>query len=221
MAIGDTEVNIEGDRVENNSSNIVLVPNNNTAGCMRVWGLSFGKDGAAGGIGVPTRDKACDFEQAADDAAAMGEHKIAWWWRCHKPTLYKTFNGDSKAQKQLACWNSMVAMLGKPVASDIPDGSVLLAEEEYQDLLLAQVDPEKIEQLQDKLTQQQSLIEELQEDADEHDNELAELEALKREAARLRAKQENEQKEDAARRAAALEALKKIEARKKDDGDTK
>ena len=32
-------------RVENNSSNIVFVPNNNTENCLRVIGIAFGKNG--------------------------------------------------------------------------------------------------------------------------------------------------------------------------------
>ena len=157
-------------------------------------------------MGLPFRDKSCDFEEAADDAAASGNHKVAWWWRCHKKNLYRTFSGDSKEMKHLACWNSMVDMLDpKPQAS--------VDDEEFA-ALVAQVSKEEYAEQQalveKRITQQESLIEALKED---HSAKDAEIERLKREAARLRAKQAEEEKRDAARRAAALKALPK----KRDD----
>lgn len=169
---------------------------------MRVYGLSFGNGDGAGALGVPFRDKACDYEQAADDAAAMGEHKIAWWWRCHKKNLWKTFEGDSREMKHLACWNSMVSMLDpKPVASlddfDIEQLVAQVSKEEYA---------EQQKLVEDKMAQQQNLIESLKE---EHAEDKAEIERLRREAARLRAEQKAQEERDAARRAAALKALAK------------
>lgn len=169
---------------------------------MRVYGLSFGNGDGAGALGLPFRDKACDYEQAADDAAATGQHKIAWWWRCHKPHLYKTFSGDSKEMKQLACWNSMVSMLDpKPQAS---------ADDYDIEALVAQVSKEEYEEQQQlvekRIAQQNNLIESLKQD---HEDKDAEIERLKREAARLRAEQKKAEDRDAARRAAALRALTK------------
>jgi hypothetical protein len=160
---------------------------------MRVWGISFGTHEGAAGLGLPTRDASCDFEQAADDAAATGNHKIAWWWRCQKKNLYKTFETNrTREQAKLACWNSMVEMIMPETA-----GKVLIPEEEYENLLMAQVQQEEVEQVQDKLAQQQGLIEELQKEVEEAEDQTKELERLKREAARLRAAQEAEKKEDA------------------------
>jgi hypothetical protein len=95
---GDTNFNSES-----SNTNVVLVPNNNTAGCMRVYGFSFGNGDGAGGLGVPFRDKACDYELAADDAAAAGEHDIAWFWRCHKKHLWQAYRdrGESEEEKEL------------------------------------------------------------------------------------------------------------------------
>lgn len=76
---------------ENTSINTVLVPNNNTVDCHKVYGITFGRDDTAGGVGWPYRDVACDYEQAADDAAAMGNHELAWFWRCHKKSNQRAF----------------------------------------------------------------------------------------------------------------------------------
>ena len=97
----DDDISIsENNSVENNSSNIVLVPNNNTENCLRVFGFGWGKDGTSGGFGIPWRSKACDYEQAADDAFAAGERELGWYWKCHNKTLYKPFyeraDGDSR-----------------------------------------------------------------------------------------------------------------------------
>jgi len=83
---GDTTFNSS-----NESSNVVLVPNNNTENCLRVWGLSWGNSSGAGGIGYPHRSAPCDYEQAADDAGALGDHRLAWYWRCHKSNVNKPF----------------------------------------------------------------------------------------------------------------------------------
>lgn len=115
----DTSINTRTSNV-----NAVLVPNNNTAGCLRVYGLSFGNGEGAGAFGVPFRDKACDFEQAADDAAATGAHEIAWYWRCHKPNLYKQFKerGNSREEAISSCHQKMVGLLPQPkVEEDVSE----------------------------------------------------------------------------------------------------
>ena len=84
----------EGDSVENNSSNVVLVPNNNTESCVRVFGLAFGKNGESAAIGWPWRSRACDFEQAADDAFAAGERDLGWFWKCQNKNVARPFRLD-------------------------------------------------------------------------------------------------------------------------------
>jgi len=95
---------------ENSSSNVVLVPNNNTEPCLRIFGLSFSSNGSAGGIGIPWRSKKCDYEQAADDAFAGGERELGWFWKCQNPNLYKSFKdkGEEADVAQGKCWNKMV-----------------------------------------------------------------------------------------------------------------
>jgi len=92
-------VQVGGDTssVENNSSTVVLVPNNNTESCVRVFGLAFGKNGESGAIGFPWRSKKCDFEQAADDAFAGGERDLGWFWKCQNKNLYKQFQGKDES----------------------------------------------------------------------------------------------------------------------------
>lgn len=201
------------DNSENNNTNVVLVPNNNTAGCMRVFGISFGTHDGAAALGAPFRDEACDFEQAADDAAARGDHKIAWWWRCHKKNLYKTFKqkGDTKEMAHLKCWNSMTEML---------TGQVIVDKDEYDSLMAQAVQKEELEeyaeQIEYRYSQQQNLIDSLKQ---EHEQDEQELARLKRKAAELAAEQQAQKDNDAARRAAALKALsKKGEREAKDDG---
>lgn len=98
------------DHSENNNTNVVLVPNNNTESCLRVWGISFGNSDGAGGIGIPWRSKKCDYEQAADDAFAAGERELGWFWKCQNPNLYRSFKdkGESKEQAQQDCHARMV-----------------------------------------------------------------------------------------------------------------
>jgi len=96
--------------IENNSSNIVLVPNNNTENCLRVIGLAFGKNGESAAFGWPYRSKKCDFEGAADDAFAAGERELGWFWKCENPNLYKSFRdkGESKDSAKAECLIKMV-----------------------------------------------------------------------------------------------------------------
>jgi hypothetical protein len=108
VTTGDTSFNSES-----TNTNVVLVPNNNTEGCLRVFGLSFGNSSGAGGIGYPYRSAACDFEQAADDAAAIGDHNMAWFWRCHKKNVWKPFRRPDTTKEQAieACHARMIQFL--------------------------------------------------------------------------------------------------------------
>ena len=179
---------------------MVLVPNNNTAGCQRVYGISFGNGDGAGALGLPYRDKACDLEQAADDAAATGNHKIAWWWRCHKPNLYKTFEGDTKEFKHLACWNSMVSMLEEPVANfNEPQPALVAADEDFDpNGLMAELTDEQYKQLKQEIEQTEEdheLVEQRQaQQQNLIESQAQEIERLKQEADELRKKQEAEEK---------------------------
>jgi hypothetical protein len=90
----------ENNKIENNSSNTVLVPNNNTESCLRVFGIAWGKGGESGALGVPWRSAKCDFEQAADDAFAAGERELGWFWKCKNKNLYKGFKLDGMSKDE-------------------------------------------------------------------------------------------------------------------------
>ena len=93
------ELTVGGDtsNVENNTSQVVLVPNNNTESCVRVWGIAFGRDSSSGAIGIPWRSAKCDYEQAADDAFAAGERDLGWFWKCQNKNLYKRFKDRNES----------------------------------------------------------------------------------------------------------------------------
>ncbi len=105
-------ITVEGDtsNVENNSSNVVLVPNNNTERCLRVFGIAFGRGGESGALGIPWRSKKCDYEQAADDAFSAGERELGWFWKCENPNLYKSFKGkdESNESARADCLSKML-----------------------------------------------------------------------------------------------------------------
>jgi hypothetical protein len=116
-AAGGQAINEGNDqRVEFNSNyesqapDILLVPNNNTEKCLRVFGFSFSTSDGGGGIGFPWRSAACDFEQAADDAFAGGERDLGWFWKCQSKNLYKPFRskGESKESAMTDCQNRMM-----------------------------------------------------------------------------------------------------------------
>lgn len=107
---GDTNLDMsDNSRVENNSSNVVLVPNNNTENCLRVWGISWGSSSGSGALGIPWRSAKCDYEQAADDAFAAGERDIGWFWKCQNPNLHKRFKskGEDRMKASADCLDVM------------------------------------------------------------------------------------------------------------------
>ncbi len=111
-----TQGNAQSTTFEGSAPDVILIPNNNTESCLRVFGLAFSNQSGGGGIGYPWRSAACDFEQAADDASAGGNQRMAWYWRCHKKNIYKAFKrkGASKEQAIHGCTQMMWAMLEPP-----------------------------------------------------------------------------------------------------------
>ena len=97
----------------------------------------------------------------------------------------------------------------------MPTGFIAVPQEEYDNLLMAQVQQEEldeaIEQTEYRFAQQQNLIEELKED---HADDDEELERLRREVAA----QKKQMEEEAARRAAVRE---KILEKRDAEGDSK
>jgi len=111
-----TQGNAQSTTFEGSAPDVILIPNNNTESCLRVFGLAFSNQSGGGGIGYPWRSAACDFQRIADDSAARGDHRLADYWRCHKKNIYKTFKrkGVSKDEAIEACYYKMWAMSEPP-----------------------------------------------------------------------------------------------------------
>lgn len=116
LAISDSSATNEGNSLSVNTVNesgpadLVLVPNNNTESCLRVFGLAWGNKDASGMLGIPWRSGKCDYEQAADDAFAAGERETGWFWKCQNKNLYKRFRdkGESRQKASQDCFDKMV-----------------------------------------------------------------------------------------------------------------
>lgn len=154
-----SSVNIsETTNIENNSSNIVLVPNNNTENCLRVFGIAWGKNGESGALGIPWRSKKCDFEQAADDAFAQGEREIGWFWKCENPNLYKSFKdkGESAGQASVDCLNRMLG--GMRATTTITTLTEMLETSEEERRISRKLHQESVERLTDACNESKDRI---------------------------------------------------------------
>lgn len=193
---------------ESSNTNVVLVPNNNTAGCMRVYGLSFGNGDGAGGLGLPFRDKACDYEQAADDAAAAGEHDIAWFWRCHKKNLYKPYKDSGETDEQAVgqCYTAMRQMLG------FEDTRARLDSIEHSQILLAELSDEEAAELKAKIAALEAELAEREAKIEEYEQTQEQIQQQQQQQIQQNDELLNELRKDAERRRKALAALEKKEA---------
>lgn len=99
---------------ESGPADLVLVPNNNTESCLRVFGFAFGNTDGSGMFGVPWRSKQCDYKGFASDADAQGNIALGWFWRCHMKTAYKTFKskGESVESAVTDCQTKMIDAVG-------------------------------------------------------------------------------------------------------------
>lgn len=163
---------------------------NNTESCVRVLGFSFANTSGSGMLGVPLpRGKACDMWKAVNEAQENGHVWLSYAFMCEIKNIQKVWGLDRCKE------------LTEQALSQLDElaGSVIVPEDEYEELLMAQVQQEEIEKLEDRYAQQQNLIEELQREVEEHDAEEAELERLKREVREAKAAQEaQEQRQKAA-----------------------
>jgi hypothetical protein len=108
--------NNEGNNLSVNSNyeggpaDLLLVPNNNTENCLRVFGFSFGNKDGSGMFGFPWRSKQCDYKGFAADADAQGNLELGWFWRCHMKSAYKVFRdkGESEEAAIGQCHEQMV-----------------------------------------------------------------------------------------------------------------
>ena len=119
---------------ESGPADLVLVPNNNTENCLRVFGFSFGNREGSGMLGVPFRSKSCDYEQAADDAFAAGERELGWFWKCQNKSLYKTFqlDGMSKDEAKDLCHRKAVGEIGNVQTIEALKGDLVFLQRERE-----------------------------------------------------------------------------------------
>ena len=103
-ATAESAANNEGNSLSVNSTyesgpaNLVLVPNNNTERCLRVFGFAFGNQEGSAMLGLPFRSRACDLEAAADDAFSQGNTALGWTWKCKMKNIKKEFGGKEWKQ---------------------------------------------------------------------------------------------------------------------------
>lgn len=145
---------------------------NNTESCVRVLGFSFANTSGSGMLGVPLpRGKACDIWRAVNEAQENGHLWLSYAFMCEIKNIAKVWGLERCKQLTEEALRTIDDMLGK----------VVLPESEYENLLMAQVQQEEIEQLEDRFAQQQNLIEALQKEAEDHEDKELELAALKKE----------------------------------------
>lgn len=161
---------------------------NNTESCVRVLGFSFANTSGSGMLGVPLpRGKACDMWKAVNEAQENGHVWLSYAFMCEIKNIRDVWGLDrckELTEQALTQLDDLVSF-----GYSVEPGHVSLPEDEYEDLLLAQVQQEEIEQLEDRFAQQQNLIEELQKEAEDHQEKEAELAALKKEVEEATAKQ--------------------------------
>lgn len=99
---------------EGGPADLVLVPNNNTEGCLRVFGFSFGNTEGSGMFGVPWRSAQCDYGHMAAAADAQGNQELGWFWRCQMKSAYKVFRekGEDKDVAISQCHDRMIGAVG-------------------------------------------------------------------------------------------------------------
>ena len=85
-------------------------PNNNTASCLKVWGIATGTKDAQGALGVPFESTNCNVDLAARDAFAQGNYELGWWWSCHNSKRLKFFKGGTREERVEKCAAKMMEM---------------------------------------------------------------------------------------------------------------
>jgi len=84
----------------NESHNTVMIPNNNTESCLRVFGLGFPTSQGSVVLGLPWRSGPCDLEASADDAFAQGNLALGWMFKCKMKANKKAFGTEANCLSQ-------------------------------------------------------------------------------------------------------------------------
>ena len=157
---------------------------------------------------IPLPGKECRKLRAYDRAVAMEQWQAAEIMFCSLKEVKAEFRGFG-----LNCVDILTLYVVPSPTETI--GQIILTGDEYDALLVAQVQKEEfedaVEQAENRYSQQQSLINALQEEVAGFDSEADELERLKKEAARIAAEQEARKQAEALSRAKFKERLAKKE----------
>jgi len=181
--------------------NSYLVMQNQVEACGRTFGLSGSNTSGGWTFGVPiprSWTPTCDLWKAAEEAQQNGHIYTSYMFQCSIKVIRKAWGEEACIEFDR---RSMIELGLAPPEETVSDNVVVLAVEEYDELLIAQVQQEEFEEQQqiveDRFAQYDNLIQAQQKEIDAHTDEQEEIEQLKIEAAKLRAAEE----EAAARRA--------------------
>ncbi len=183
--------------IENTPDIVTITPASGDT-CKAHIGFGVSIPGLGTSMNIPLPGKECRKLKAYDRAIAMRQWRAAEIMFCALKEVKAEFK-----EHGLVCVDILTLHLHPLTPDPKPDnprptaGKVVITEDEYHGLLLAQVQAEDYEKQQqmvaDKFAQYDSLIEERQA---EHERDDAEIERLKYEAAALRKlEQEREQRE--------------------------
>jgi hypothetical protein len=177
-------------RVENTPDIVTITPGSGDT-CKAHIGFGASVPGIGTNLNIPLPGKECRKLKAYDRAVAMDQWQAAEIMFCslkEVKTEFRTFG--------LNCVD--ILTLYVPIDTT---GQITITADEYDGLLVAQVQKEEfedaVEQAEMRYSQQQSLIDALQEEVSDNEIDQQELERIKREAAIIRAKQEAEEKQQA------------------------
>jgi len=186
-------------RIENTPDSVTITPGSGDR-CKAHIGANLSIPGLGTGLTIPLPGKECRKLNYYDRMIAIGDTNAAEIIFCSLKEVKTEFR-----QLDLPCRDTLSIHTEEPD----PDltGQVIIPEDEYNSLLLAQVQQEEVEELEDKYMEQQALIDDLKEEIADHDLEQEEIDQLKRQAAELSAAQQAREKERADFRAAAKARL--------------
>lgn len=204
-SVGD--INISGDnipadtthksdiRIENTPDTVTITPGSGDS-CKAHIGGNLSLPGLGTGLTIPLPGKECRKLKYYDRMIAMGDKNAAEIIFCSLKEIKREFR-----ELDLPCRETL------SIHTDVPVGQMTITEDEYNSLMMAQVQQEEVEQLEDRYMEQQARIEELEEEVATHDSEQEDIEQLKKDAAALRRAQAARDKEREAFRATAKARL--------------
>lgn len=194
-SVGD--ITVEGDTIPadtthrldakiKNTPDIVTITPGSGDDCKAHIGFSASVPGIGTGLNIPLPGKECRKLKAYDRAIAMRQWRAAEIMFCSLKEVKAEFRDFG-----LVCVDILTLHI-TPLPPPEPTGAVSISEAEYETLLMAQQQTEEFEEQQelvaDKFAQYDNLIAERNRQNAEDD---AEIERLKREAAALRAAEED------------------------------